>query len=1152
MNLASLIDLKHLPSIKFSYRGNEILQEACCKSLSNFFERNVALWKRCSRQYSLPLHARFLFKFIPFSTDVIIDYKSTKQKKWEEASMLHFFFLDPSTVEEYRSEYRNDLGEWFAILNKIEGAEWLITFHSSKAREKKNRGAVIERIKSDFAKFSNRIVEIQDLSNMTTLQSAVQTFLLNSLEDYVTSQENSLHKRNDQFSNPDFDFIAFCRDQISLSRLYESLGIFEQVLALFDELDAMLSSFVLHYSSEELPKWLESSKHVSTTSFGCPLFVAMLKCETFWDDITIVELRYVILANQIVNVIRLYEERLQQTSTSGDISSLSLETEFTIMLLRYSQHCLNAICECMAVFKLPMDSDKMQCWIIAFCLETLQITSLLTEVTHVEQAAQFTCALRWANCQAMSKLNEKWNFIDWGRLTKWFEDGIVRCGEEAIKTSAITEIRQLLSSQQQFSHYMQKYHESSIAVLKHFGWRRKARVVGWELAKFLLASDRAEGAVPYLLNFVSNLISDGSPELLLRETLMFTVNHLEKFPGIHDRELVDFYFILIKLAKTEEEQIKYFEKLLDLTEQRNISKIRLYSNSNQNEAFYFGFNSVSSIIMASPDEEVKIDVEIISNLPKPVKNFSLHCHFNLHVQNESEKPTAGRQPQFECIYSETDGINRFACVWRGSTVVQKEFLQRFCSDVISESHDALVLLNSNTDELKPDVGVYFFDHFELEIGRSLVIRRDWADVREIEIDAICRPICFVLRKPASVKLRSLPRMLTAGVAQHIEFEVSRGSQKLDGSSVLHIASLEDNDLEFWDVSRSKWSNVCNFPLDLSSVESIVIKVHLCKILRNMLNNGEEVKDDPPTCVTQIYVKWMDKEWIFPIDFVSFISIDSRTSLLEERMLFEMVVLRGIDQWLVIPQEAILMRISDDSPRLPAKLLNPKLVDIQPGSRYRLVWILPLNKRKIDEIDDYELWFTYRVKSLNRIVKEEESIYDREYMLVEKFYVPYRAPNYELCVQILSSQPGAVLCRVDNPCDMIVSLRSLTNRLETVIISVDADPRFWTVSERNKILHVKESGLGQISFTVFPKTTGFLPYPFIAVYGGGHKRSSSDVSRISNDSSDWGPRLPTFIRTDGKQVHVLGVFVSATDSSTSSHEKNNRLKGAKNRLTKLFD
>ncbi|EJW78816.1 hypothetical protein WUBG_10276, partial [Wuchereria bancrofti] len=254
-----------------------------------------------SQQYSFSYHAHLLFEFVPFSNDTLINYNSVKLKTWEEASLLHFFFLNPCTVAEYRNECRNEISEWFATLNRMEGAEWLIVFDSLKAREQKNRGALMERIKSDFAKFTNRIVEIYDPSNIVALQSSMQLHLLNSLEYYVTYVESSLSNRNDQYSNSNFDFITFCRDQMSLSRLYQSLGMFEQVLALFDELDATLSVIAFHYSSEgPTPKWLTSSKCFTSMSSGCPLFVAMLKCDSPWDNITIIELRCIILAHQIL------------------------------------------------------------------------------------------------------------------------------------------------------------------------------------------------------------------------------------------------------------------------------------------------------------------------------------------------------------------------------------------------------------------------------------------------------------------------------------------------------------------------------------------------------------------------------------------------------------------------------------------------------------------------------------------------------------------------------------------------------------------------------------------------------------------------------------------------------------------------------------
>lgn len=57
--------------------------------------------------------------------------------------------------------------------------------------------------------------------------------------------------------------------------------------------------------------------------------------------------------------------------------------------------------------------------------------------------------------------------------------------------------------------------------------------------------------------------------------------------------------------------------------------------------------------------------------------------------------------------------------------------------------------------------------------------------------------------------------------------------------------------------------------------------------------------------------------------------------------------------------------------------------------------------------------------------------------------------YELFAQVLSAQPGAVLCRIDSPCDLIVSLRSLSTRSETVIISIDADDEQWSINEKQK-------------------------------------------------------------------------------------------------------
>ncbi|KHN71295.1 hypothetical protein Tcan_02388 [Toxocara canis] len=82
--------------------------------------------------------------------------------------------------------------------------------------------------------------------------------------------------------------------------------------------------------------------------------------------------------------------------------------------------------------------------------------------------------------------------------------------------------------------------------------------------------------------------------------------------------------------------------------------------------------------------------------------------------------------------------------------------------------------------------------------------------------------------------------------------------------------------------------------------------------------------------------------------------------------------------------------------------------------------------------------------------------------------------------------------------------------------------------------------------------GFLPYPSVNVFCCHHLRTPSDKSLNHLEQSAFGARLSSFIRTNGKQVHVLGAFNPSTDQKSITSEKSRRLKDAKSRLTKLFD
>jgi hypothetical protein len=86
-------------------------------------------------------------------------------------------------------------------------------------------------------------------------------------------------------------------------------------------------------------------------------------------------------------------------------------------------------------------------------------------------------------------------------------------------------------------------------------------------------------------------------------------------------------------------------------------------------------------------------------------------------------------------------------------------------------------------------------------------------------------------------------------------------------------------------------------------------------------------------------------------------------------------------------------------------------------------------------------------------------------------------EYEICASFYSEHSQSVLCRIDQPCDLVVSIRSLAKLIEaeTVIVSIDelefndvgggGMQQYWRCMDRHKLVKVKESGVGQAIFNI---------------------------------------------------------------------------------------
>jgi len=168
-----------------------------------------------------------------------------------------------------------------------------------------------------------------------------------------------------------------------------------------------------------------------------------------------------------------------------------------------------------------------------------------------------------------------------------------------------------------------------------------------------------------------------------------------------------------------------------------------------------------------------------------------------------------------------------------------------------------------------------------------------------------------------------------------------------------------------------------------------------------------------------------------------------------------------------------------------------------------------------------------------------------------------APEYEICLRIVMESFNS-MCRTESPCELIISLRSLTGQVKRVVVSVEATD--WVITGKYKVVQVKENGLGQTSFSIVPKCAGFLPYPTILVYGLRTTEAGNGVESTTFDSGLLGGRVALINRSEGKHILVVGQLASASDTNSSQMSLDSVKKElkrsfktqAKEKLQRLFE
>lgn len=298
-------------------------------------------------------------------------------------------------MEAYKSTVKEDIEQWQKALN---GADWMIilveVYDIRKSNKLLPRTTVLDKIRQDFAlKQGDRVIslihpiksESKSAESWRGLVNRIRVLLLSAYNRTLSKFEEAVRKNRECRPQPNWSFCNYFLMQEELALVLEMLGLYEEALIQYDELDALFTQFVLNSTKGENPKWLNS--------FTVPL--------QQWAGPT---LSQKVSPNQreLIRCSKLDLLQFRSYLFGRQCSLLLLlckPWEMAQRALSFLHNCVNEL----NILEVSAPEGAVACWIFLVCLEVLQTCEHYNDSAQVEAYSLYTAGL-WS--YARDKLKE--------------------------------------------------------------------------------------------------------------------------------------------------------------------------------------------------------------------------------------------------------------------------------------------------------------------------------------------------------------------------------------------------------------------------------------------------------------------------------------------------------------------------------------------------------------------------------------------------------------------------------------------------------------------------------------------------------------------------------------------------------------------------
>lgn len=1157
-NEFSIMDRKPI----ITYAGDKALFASLEQHLNKGMPLEPTEWKR---SYSRPVKSVYTeATFAPFDRNQL-----PKEGDWNliRQPIFHTYWTECVDVDIYKTSVREDIDSWLKILQKYGIDDWLVvqveTYDIKRSNKLLPRTNVADKIRSDFAsKHPDRCISVinpvrsesKSADTWRGLLSRIRMLLLHAYDTTLVRFEETIRKQRERRIESGWSFCKYFLLQEELAFVLEMLGLFEEALVQYDELDALFTQFVLNYSVGETPKWL--------ASFQRPL--------ESWPGL------------QLTHKVNQEQRLLIQNSQASllQFRSYLFARQSAMLLLtlqpwEIAKRTLPFLHNCVAelrILEVTCPPGSVACWVFLGCLEVLRTCERFNDSVQVQKYSKFTASLWSYASDKLKELGELCGLLPGMEPTSEQLHLVVGLsagmGDAPMSNdpTPTDQLKEALSSNEAFKKHYLEFSELAMGTFKHIGRVRLARVIGRNLAAFHQRLGDYQKASLFLDAALQMLDGEGWRSLAVetRQELVVCYQHTK------DKE--KYVKTCASLASSRELELEkrmyYLNQMVEVLSTINSETPLLTQLSESFELLNIEVKTDKHKLVVGGTVEVIVELNSLLPCSMPVKQACLSMEkFQVKeevpsdsMSNVDKKNVLGRSVSSSSSSSASHSQSKLSlkrcCQISGlpDNPLMSEVSLCHCLDyqedqslkaawvTCNDSRNFLRRADSQGSCRKSAVAVQTdfchvvsTENITIEPGKNTLILQavvtapgkiqfSQMSIKMCEgrlefLSAVLQPgIGFeVTCESTSVSLATADADLLAGLEQEVTLTVNTGSQWIVKDSKLILRPSDGLQTQLKSVSDPLLDEL---EVTLPETEPFQTSQYCLRVLARL---GPQKDNSVLEHKVKIECLWSGEMEPAVLQFQPpfYTSLRLHTS---HRRKFAQVLVTGLTRNFLELTEPDL-KLTEDCSSVRLLALNPKAgqpMVIGHGFNVLLLWELEVAHKEGEETDTkpIQALFTMLYQPLNE--KEDDS--------TKRLYqCSFDINDYKtLVVASAKVEPakGTEFCRASSMCHLHLTVERVSESLRSSLMyEVLVDQTMWAVCGRTTGVvtsdSLDENQRQSIQLDVMPLISGYLPVPLVRL----SKYFPADQKPIGKASTLLPRREPfspgqVFNNSKALQVHVL--------------------------------